>query len=110
MGRYGRTRFIVPGLLLVAAALVLLPTTQAAERPARPERPAAGRAQWAQLLPLGSEAPDFELPRLIITKADDGQWHGRVGAADEKAGAGETVRLSSFRGKRPVCLIFSSYT
>jgi len=40
---------------------------------------------------VGRPAPDFELPRL--------------GAADA-----ERVRLSAFRGKRPVVLIFSSYT
>jgi hypothetical protein len=38
---------------------------------------------------VGEKAPDFELPRL--------------------AGAGR-VRLSSFRGVKPVALIFGSYT
>jgi hypothetical protein len=38
---------------------------------------------------VGSEAPDFTLPRL---------------------GGGEPVVLSSFRGRRPVALIFGSYT
>jgi hypothetical protein len=38
---------------------------------------------------VGSEAPDFKLPRL---------------------GGGEPVTLSSFRGCRPVALIFGSYT
>jgi hypothetical protein len=38
---------------------------------------------------VGAEAPDFELPRL--------------------AGSG-SVRLSSFRGAKPVALIFGSYT
>jgi hypothetical protein len=37
----------------------------------------------------GDEAPDFEL---------------------ERTGHGERVRLSSFRGKRPVVLVFGSYT
>jgi len=113
MGGDRRTRWAVHGLLLAAAALVLLPMSDAAERPDRPQRPArraAGRNRWAELLPNGSEAPDFLLPRLIVTKTDDGRWIGRVGAADEKAGKDEMVRLSSFRGKKPVCLIFSSYT
>jgi hypothetical protein len=38
---------------------------------------------------VGEEAPDFELPRL---------------------GDGGSVRLSSFRGVKPVALIFGSYT
>jgi len=38
---------------------------------------------------VGAEAPDFRLPRL------DG---------------GESVELSSFRGLKPVALIFGSYT
>ena len=38
---------------------------------------------------VGSEAPDFELPRL---------------------GGGEPVRLSRWRGERPVALIFGSFT
>ena len=38
---------------------------------------------------LGSMAPEFDLPRL---------------------GSAERVRLSSFRGKKPVALIFGSYT
>lgn len=42
-------------------------------------------------LKVGDEAPDFELQRL--------------GAKDE-----ERVKLSSFQGKKPVVLIFGSYT
>ncbi len=38
---------------------------------------------------IGAEAPDFKLPRLDST---------------------EQVRLSSFRGRKPVALIFGSYT
>ena len=38
---------------------------------------------------VGAEAPDFKLPRL---------------------GSDEPVQLSSFRGRKPVALIFGSYT
>ena len=38
---------------------------------------------------IGSDAPDFKLPRL---------------------GSAEPVQLSSFRGRKPVALIFGSYT
>jgi len=52
---------------------------------------------------LGRFAPDFELPKLTF-KTD---YTGKpIGVISEK----DTVRLSSFRGKKPVCLIMSSYT
>jgi len=38
---------------------------------------------------VGSSAPDFELPKL---------------------GGGQKIRLSDFRGHKPVALIFGSYT
>jgi hypothetical protein len=38
---------------------------------------------------VGADAPDFELPQL---------------------GGAERVRLSQFRGRKPVALIFGSYT
>jgi hypothetical protein len=52
---------------------------------------------------LGEDAPDFELPRLTITSDANGKPIGIIRES-------ETIRLSSFRGKRPVCLIMSSYT
>lgn len=47
--------------------------------------------------------PDFELPKLNFRTDETGKT---VGVINEK----DTVRLSSFRGKKPVCLIMSSYT
>ncbi len=47
--------------------------------------------------------PDFELPRLHFKTDETGKT---VGVIQEK----ETVRLSAFRGQKPVCLIMSSYT
>jgi hypothetical protein len=44
---------------------------------------------------VGDPAVDFELPLLDV------ETHERTG---------ETVRLSSFAGERPVALIFGSYT
>jgi len=55
------------------------------------------------LLKLGQFAPDFELPKLTFKTDDTGK---PIGVISEK----DTVRLSSFRGKKPVCLIMSSYT
>ena len=55
------------------------------------------------LVRVGEFAPDFELPRLTITTDPNGEPIGVISETD-------TIRLSSFRGKRPVCLIMSSYT
>ena len=52
---------------------------------------------------IGEFPPDFELPRLTIKTDETGDSIGVISEDD-------TVRLSSFRGKRPVCLIMSSYT
>ena len=48
------------------------------------------QAREAAAPDVGAPAPDFELPRL--------------------SDRSQTVRLSEFRGKRPVALIFGSYT
>jgi len=55
------------------------------------------------LVKVGEYAPDFNLPRLTITSDPTGKPIGILREAN-------TIRLSSFRGKRPVCLIMSSYT
>ncbi len=55
------------------------------------------------LVKLGQFAPDFELPKLAFKTDDTGK---PIGVISEK----DTVSLSSFRGKKPVCLIMSSYT
>jgi len=52
---------------------------------------------------VGKPAPDFELPSLTFTTNDEGKSIGLISET-------ETFKLSSFRGKRPVCLIMSSYT
>ena len=52
---------------------------------------------------IGEYPPDFELPKLTLKTDEAGK---PIGVISEK----DTVRLSSFRGKKPVCLIMSSYT
>ncbi len=52
---------------------------------------------------LGEFPPDFELPRLVIETDATGKSLGVISETD-------TVTLSSFRGKKPVCMIMSSYT
>ena len=59
-------------------------------------------AEAGAALKVGQLAPDFKLPPLKLQTGADGQSVGVIGS--------ELVGLSSFRGKKPVCLIFSSYT
>lgn len=55
------------------------------------------------LIREGEFPPDFELPRLTFRTDETGK---AVGVINEK----NTIRLSSFQGQKPVCLIMSSYT
>lgn len=64
---------------------------------AKPQR-IRGRRE-SDKLQAGDVAPDFELKRL--------ETQGKKSAPADDA---RTVRLSSFRGKQPVVLIFGSYT
>ena len=52
---------------------------------------------------IGQFSPDFNLPKLHFETNTEGK---PVGVIDET----DTIQLSSFRGKKPVCLIMSSYT
>jgi hypothetical protein len=87
-------------LLCAIAALMLAPSAPAAERPDGPRQP-MGRPNQKFLEP-GQEAPDLTLPRLSVDTDKDGNPAGKV--SDQK------VTVSSFRGKKPVVLILSSYT
>lgn len=85
--------------------MVAIPPQQA-----RTAEPSGDQAQKKQtrdtgnpLIELGRFPPDFELPKLTFSTDTDGN---PVGIISEK----DTIRLSSFRGKKPVCLIMSSYT
>ena len=84
-------------VFLVAGMSFLSQTVSAAENPSRQ------KGGSNPLVKMGEYAPDFELPRLILTTDSDGKSIGLISDKD-------TVRLSSFRGKKPVCLIMSSYT
>jgi hypothetical protein len=67
---------------------------------AGPQQKPAGR--WVSKLEIGKPAPDFELPMLKSELNEKGEKVDRI--TDEK------VKLSSFRGKKVVCLFMSSYT
>jgi len=92
------TVLYVPALV---AMLFHVPSTAARSAEQTRTRP----ARWADnpLVRPGEFAPDFELPRLTLTTDAVGKAVGVINQSD-------TVRLSSFRGKRPVCMIMSSYT
>ena len=70
------------------------------EGPVRDSR--RGRRGEQVAIEAGDTAADFELPRLTIEKDKDGNAVGKI---SEKK-----VKLSSYRGKKPVFLVFSSYT
>jgi acetyl esterase/lipase len=57
------------------------------------------KAQTSGNVAVGELAPDFELPRLDLVLKDGTQSNDVV-----------MVKLSSFRGKKPVALLFSSFT
>lgn len=59
------------------------------------------RALGVQLKP-GVEAPDFDLPVLRVGENDKGVKAGMIG--------NDTVRLSSFRGRKPVAITLSGST
>jgi len=59
----------------------------------------------------GSKAPDFELEIVVDVTTLGHESETPDGEKDKaKAKKPEMVRLSSFRGKKPVALLFGSYT
>ena len=84
--------------VLFASAAFAIPPRRSGGRPraGRPPGQSAGRVQ------IGQEATDFELPVLIERQDDKGQKVAVVTT--------DKVKLSSYRGKRIVCVFMSSYT
>ena len=96
-----RIRRTVPAALLVVfLAAVALAAVR--DRPAgragvrRPPRRFSGG------LKVGQKAPDFELPILVEKKNDKGE---KIAVITK-----DKVKLSSYRGKKIVCIFMSSYT
>ncbi len=77
--------------LLALALAVALALADASPSHARTRR--RGPRRRKTTLKVGDRAPDFELDEL-----------------DERGGVKGRTRLSSFRGEKPVVLVFSSYT
>jgi hypothetical protein len=60
-------------------------------------------------LRVGDPAPDFDLEVVPRAEADEAETVEAV-TAELDAAAPARVQLASFRGKRPVLLVFGSYT
>jgi hypothetical protein len=94
-----------------AEAVAEKPAVRAAVKPKAPAAPDKLPASVKSKFPRyakpepkqGATAPDFELARLE-------SYLKSVESKAAKKPAVEKVKLSSFQGKKPVCLLFSSYT
>ena len=100
--RFAATR-LVTVFYLVALAAILSRPALTAERSGSQTRTKQTQGTGNPLIELGRFPPDFELPELTFSTDKDGK---SVGIISEK----DTIKLSDFRGKKPVCLIMSSYT
>lgn len=91
--------------VLTAEDFAVRPQRNRPQRGEGGERPAPrGNRQPENVPKVGDAAPDFELPRLQALPKQD------AATTKPPAAAADTVKLSSFAGKRPVALIFGSYT
>ena len=97
-GRVVRDATSSPVRVLMVAAFVAMLC-----EPVTAQRSRSGQAQANSKVKIGEFAPDFELPRLTFRTDATGRTVGVISDSD-------TIRLSSFRGKKPVCMIMSSYT
>jgi len=61
------------------------------------------RAPAPSKVKVGEMAPDFELPFISFSENKEGK---PIGVLSKK----DTFKLSSFRNKKPVCMLMSSYT
>lgn len=93
----GHGEHTVASVLSIAMVLAMVAAAPAADGPAAP-----GRRKPRPPLEVGTPAPDFELPLLKEDWNEQGEKIGRI--TDRK------IKLSSFRGKKVVCLFMSSYT
>ena len=91
-------------LFAVAAAMVVIPVLASAEQDQPSQQHDRNRVRRPRqaTLKVGQAAPDFELPMLSGARDRKGEQVWRL--TETK------VKLSSFRGKKLVCVFFSSYT
>ncbi len=93
----------------ITMAIAAEPTTTPSGRKGiqtrgRPRSRPAGKRNRnrREVLKKGTTAPDFALPLLVVETAKDGTIVNRI--------TNKRIKLSSFRGKKLVCVFFSSYT
>jgi len=97
----GKGRIAVGAAALMLLASVAFPASPG--RPdGRPDRKGRPSGQSARRVQVGQQSTDFQLPVLIERTGADGE---KVAVATSKQ-----IRLSSYRGKKVVCLFMSSYT
>ena len=82
--------------LLLAVTIVVAAAQAGAEK--RPPR----RRRSGPQLKVGQVAPEIELAPLTFKKNDKGETVGVIGT--------KKIKLSTFKGKAPVCIFSSSYT
>ena len=79
---------------VAASLLALLLLLGGEQQDRRGDRRGGSRGKG---VPAGTEAPDFKLKKLLSSEL-------------ERTGEVEYVTLSDYKGKKPVVLIFGSYT
>lgn len=110
-----KIRITVAGCALAIASLCMV-AIGATQRPAKASRKRPQRRDVA--LKIGQMAPDFELYTLEHALAMQKKTAAKTSAKVKSPATSQPatqpaegkVGLSSFRGKRPVYLIFASYT
>ncbi len=98
---------IARSIFILAIASLCLAAIGAPAKPTRRKKRSRPRDV---MLKIGQEAPDFELYTLQQVLAMKGKPAAKATTRPATRPADGKVRLSSFRGKKPVYLIFASYT
>jgi hypothetical protein len=94
---------IVTIFYIIALAVFISQPAGAAEQSGDNTQTEQAKDADKPLIEFGRFAPDFELPTLTFKTDPTGKTIGLISEENK-------IRLSSFRGKKPVCLIMSSYT
>jgi hypothetical protein len=93
------TRLRRVGLLLAAATITIASAYAVAQKP---KPPARRKRPSRPELKVGQVAPDVELAPLEFEKNEKGEIVPKIGE--------KKIKLSTFKGKAPVCIFSSSYT
>ncbi len=92
-----RGDFLLVAVVCCLAVAVVLPVFSIEAAAQQRNQPGGAK------ITVGEYPPDFELPYLTFDKGADGKPVGVISAKN-------TFKLSDHRGKKPVCMIMSSYT